>query len=95
MKVVNKSFEELKTKIAKSLREVLLSESKTPDGEKSTPCDVFVSYNHLRPVEDEENTAQATVGYTVHWCKERRHAVSIKFKYDNKGKFLRDTMVYV
>ena len=95
MKIVNKNFEELKSKIARSVRDVLQLEARTPEGEKPTVCEVFVSYNQLIPIEEEENTAHAVVGYAVSWVKEKRHSVNIKFKYDNTGRFIRDTMVYV
>lgn len=95
MKTINKTFEGLKSKIARSLKDVLSQEVRTPEGEKHTPCDVFVSYNQLINSEDEDNTAFAVVGYAVNWVKEKRHSVRVKFRYDDTGKFIRSTMEYV
>lgn len=89
-------FDLLKPKIAKSIRETLASEVRTPDGEKTTPCDVYVSEGLLESDDTDESSAYATVVYVTYCPNERRHAVKIKFNYDKKsGKFLRDTLSYV
>lgn len=88
------NFDLLKPKIARSLRETLSTEVRTPDGERTTPCDVYVPENMIE-ADDEELSAYATVIYVTYCPKERKHAVKIKFNYDEKGKFIRDTLDYV
>jgi hypothetical protein len=70
-------------------------ENRTPEGEKSIPCDVHVPVQQIEADEDEPGSAYATVVYLTHTPKEQRHMVRIKFKHDKKGKFHRDTMTYV
>jgi len=90
-----KEFEALKPKIAQSLKETLYAEVRTPDGEKVTPCDVHVSYDHLQSDDEAPLTATAVVVYVTYHPAEKRHMVKVKFNYDNSGKFQRNTMTYV
>jgi hypothetical protein len=88
-------FELIHSKIARSLKEALFKESITPEGEKPVRMELHVPYNQIRPDEETEDTATATVTYVV-WCpSEKKHTVNIKFNYDKHGKFIRNSMVYV
>jgi hypothetical protein len=95
MTTTDRDFELLKSKIARSLKEILTTEVRTPEGEKVTPCDVHVPYNHIEADDEEADTATALIIYATYCPVEKRHSVRIKFKYDKYGKFQRDTMIYV
>ena len=86
----NKAFEDIKSRLARSLKETLRDDCDPP------PDEIHIPYHKILADEDgEENTATATVTYIVFCPKEKRHTVYIKFKYDRAGKFLKDTMTYV
>jgi hypothetical protein len=97
MEIEHKEFELIKSKLARSIKDILTKESATPPGEKNTPCEVHIPYHHIKPVDDADSpdTAQATVTYVVSCPMEKKHTVRIKFKYDKNGKFLRNSMIYV
>lgn len=95
MNTSEKEFEALKSKIVQSVKETLGAEVRTPEGEKSTPCDVHVPYEHLQPDDDEPSAATAVVVYVTYHPVEKRHIVKVKFNYDKSGKFQRNTMSYV
>ena len=88
-------FELIKPKLARSLKEVLTAEARTPEGERTLPCDVYISLPQLVYCDDEPMTATAAVTYVTYSPKERKHTAHIKFKYVKTGKFLRETMTYV
>lgn len=89
------NLDELKSKIARSLKNTLTSDAVAPAGEKHVNFEVHVPYHQVKLDEDEPSTATATVTYVVQCPKEKRHTVYIKFKYDKSGKFLKNTMQYV
>lgn len=95
MSNLSSEFEQLKSKIARSMKEVLTNEVRTPEGERTVACDIHIPYHHLLPDDDEAGAAQATVTYVTHTPTEKRHTVYVKFKYDKSGKFQRNTMTYV
>lgn len=85
----------MRSKIARSLKETLFKEAVSPEGEKPVRMELHVPYNQIRPDDENENSATATVTYVV-WCpSEKKHSVNIKFNYDKYGKFIRNSMVYV
>jgi hypothetical protein len=85
----NKHFEDIKSKLARSLKETLYNECDPP------PDELHVPYNLLTPDEDEPDTARASVTYIVNCAGVKKHSVDIQFKYDKTGRFLRETMRYV
>ena len=93
MKIDNS--EELKSKIARSLKATLSFEAIPPTGEKPVDFEVHIPYHQLKFDNDEKDTARAVVTYIVRCPTEKKHTVFIKFKHDKSGKFLRDTMEYV
>lgn len=95
MTIVTDDFESLRLKIAKSMRDTLSAEVRTPDGEKVTPCDVYVADQLIEAIADEPEAAYATITYVTYCPNERRHSVRVKFNYTKQGKFKRDTMSYV
>jgi hypothetical protein len=88
-------FENIKYRLAKSIRDTLLLESQTPEEETPVDVDVRVPAQQIKQLDDENDTAQALVVYVVKCPKEKTHAVRIQFKFDCFGRFLRDTMTYV
>lgn len=90
-----KDFELLKSKLARSLKEILTRDAMPPAGERPVDYDVHVPYHQLSADEDAPNTAEAAVVYVVRTPEEKRHSVRIRFQYDKSGKFLKDTMAYV
>jgi hypothetical protein len=88
-------FNQLKSKLAKSLKEILTEEAVSPELRGSVDCVVDVPYDSLVSSDDEHNTAYALVTYTVFCPTEKKNTVQIKFKYDSLGNFLRKTMSYV
>lgn len=95
MTIVTDDFEALRPVIAKSMRDTLSAEVRTPDGEKVTPCDVYIADQLLEEDEDEPGSAYATVTYVTYCPNARRHSVRVKFNYTKQGKFERSTMAYV
>jgi hypothetical protein len=92
---INKDFEKLKSKLARTLKEMLQQDCETPDGEKFVKCDIHIPYHTIVPSDEERNTATAAVTYIVQYVKEKTHTVRIKFGYDEAGRFIRNSMVYV
>ena len=92
---VENELELLREKIASSIRETLSSEVRTPEGEKVTPCDVYVPEALIEEDDSEENCAQAAITYVSYAPEAKRHTVYIRFKYSDDGKFLRESMTYV
>jgi hypothetical protein len=84
-----KQFEDIKSRLARSLKETLFNECSPP------PDELHIPYASVSPDREEPNTATATVTYVVRCPGEKKHTVHIRFKYDKEGKFLRDTMEYV
>jgi hypothetical protein len=95
MHIVTDDFEALRPKIAKSMRDTLSAEVRTPDGEKVTPCDVYVADQLIEEVDGEADAAYATITYVAYCPNERRHSVRVKFNYTKQGKFKRESMSYV
>lgn len=89
------NFEELKSKLARSLKATLSYEAIPPTGEKPVDFEVHIPYHQVKLEPEESNTASAVVTYVVRCPTEKKHTVFIKFKYDKAGKFLRETMEYV
>jgi hypothetical protein len=89
------NFEELKSKLARSLKNTLTQEAVPPAGEKPVNFELHVPYHQIKLDPDEADTASAIVTYIVRCPSEKKHTVYIKFKYDKSGKFLRETMEYV
>lgn len=89
------NFEELKSKLARSLKTTLAYEAIPPVGEKPVDFELHVPYHQVKLDPDESNTATAVVTYVVRCPSEKKHTVYIKFKYDKTGKFMRETMEYV
>jgi hypothetical protein len=95
MTITSAEFEALRPRISRSLKETLFKESATPEGEKPMRMELHVPYNQIKPDDENERTATATVTYVV-WCPdEKKHSVNIKFNYDKHGKFVRSSMIYV
>ena len=92
--VLNNEFELIKSKLARSLKDILTKDAATPEGERHVDCEVHVPYHQLL-AEDEPMTAKASVTYVVHGSTEKKHTVRIKFNYDKSGKFLKNSMTYV
>lgn len=93
--VVYKQFETIKSKLARSMKEILTKEAVMPSGESPVRCDVTIPYPQLDADPEDEGYAQATVIYVTYCPTEKKHVVRIKFQYDKTGKFLKDTVVYV
>lgn len=91
----NKAFEAIKSRLARSLKEALLRETVLPPEEKPMECELHIPYHQLQPHEEELDTATARVTYIVECPTEKKHTVTIKFKYDKNGRFLRETMEYI
>jgi hypothetical protein len=89
-----KEFEALKPKLIKSLREALGKEA-SPPGERPIDYDIHIPEHTLSLHEDEENTAEAAVIYTVRCPSVKTHTVLVKFKYSDSGKILNDEVTYV
>ena len=92
---IYKQFETIKSKLARSIKEILTKDAAPPAGERPVDYDVAVPYNQIAVDDDETEYAKATVIYTVLCPGEKKHVVRIKFKYEKTGKFLKDTMLYV
>lgn len=90
----SKAFNEIKSKLAKSIKDTLTRDAAAPEGERPVDCEVHVPYHQLTP-EDEPMTARALVTYVVHGPTEKKHTVRIEFNYDKAGKFLKNSMTYV
>jgi hypothetical protein len=84
-----KEFNQLKARIAKSVRETLLEDCNPP------PDELHIPFNLV--LEDEENPwhAFARATYVVFCPKKKVHTVTINFRYDKFGKFQPETMKYV
>jgi hypothetical protein len=93
--IFNQTFEDLKSKIAKSLKETLHRDAAAPAGERHVDYDVHVPYHQLIADDSEDMAARAVVTYVVDCPSEKKHTVRIKFNYDKSGKFLKNTMTYV
>lgn len=93
--LLNKDFEGIKSKLARSLKDTLSRDVTTPPGERHIHCEVHIPYHQIIPDEDAINTATACVLYVVNCPSEKRHTVRIKFQHDQFGKFLLETMTYV
>lgn len=89
------NFDELKSKIARSLKTTLSYEAIPPTGEKPVDFELHVPYHQIKLDDEEPLTAKAVVTYVVRCPTEKKHTVFIKFNYDKSGKFLRNTMEYV
>jgi hypothetical protein len=89
LKIASKNFEDIKSKLARSLKETLYNECSPP------PNELHIPYGSVVEDKEEPYTALAVVTYIVRCPGEKKHTVHIKFKYDKEGKFLRDTMEYV
>ena len=89
------NFEELKSRLSRSLKTTLTQEAIAPAGEKPVNFELHIPYHQIKLDNQEPNTATAVVTYIVHCPSEKKHTVYIKFKYDKSGKFLRETMGYV
>jgi hypothetical protein len=86
-------FELVRNKVTRALKEHMVAEARTPEGERTLPCDVYVS--QVKPSDEEELTAEAVVTYVTYAPKEKQHSTRIKFKYDKSGKFQKNTISYV
>jgi hypothetical protein len=89
------TFEDIKSKIARSVKTTLSNEAIPPSGEKPVDFELHVPFSQVKLDDEEDETARASVTYVVRCPTEKKHTVHIKFKYDKSGKFLRNTMVYV
>jgi hypothetical protein len=93
--LLNKDFDGLKSKLARSLKETLARDCETPSGEKPMRWEMHIPYHQIVPSEEDNNTATAVVTYVVQCPREKSHTVRIKFAYDNTGRFLKESMLYV
>jgi len=84
-----RDFNQVKSRLAKSLNDVLYRDCNPP------PADLVIPYHLL--VEDRKRFwhAFAEVTYIVFCPTKKVHTVKIHFKYDKFGKFLLNTMRYV
>lgn len=89
------SFELIKSKLARSLKESLALDCETPRGEKRVEYEVRIPYHQLRADEEHDNMATALVTFAAWLPEEKTHTVRIRFEYTKSGKFLRETMTYV
>jgi hypothetical protein len=95
MSVKYKKFLELKSKIAKSLKDTLIKESTLPKEERQVDFEVIVPFQQLDLDNEDDDYAKALVIYSVMYPREKKHVVHVKFQYSPAGKFLRETMLYV
>lgn len=91
----NQGFEDVKSRLARSIKDVLTRESTLPPEERAMPFELHVPYQQLQADDDDPGYARARVTYVVNCPTEKKHTVYIKFKYDKAGRFLRNTMTYV
>jgi hypothetical protein len=94
MEIEHGSFEAIKSKITKSLKDILLKDTVLPKDEKDVACEMHVPYHQVSQG-DESNTATAAITYVVNYGKEKKHTVRVKFQYDSTGKVDKDSIVYV
>lgn len=94
MDMENNSFDLIKSKVTKNLRDFLLKDTVAPKCEKEVACEMHLPYHQVYK-EDEPGTATAAITYVVNYIKEKRHTVRVKFQYDGTGKVDRNSIVYV
>lgn len=57
--------------------------------------EIFVPVEHMK-IDDEDITSyHATVRFVVNYCGRKVHNIRIKFKVDDKGRFLKNTFEYL
>ena len=96
MHIETNSFDTLKSKIVKSLKDFLSKDTVTPVGEKNIPCEIHIPYNQIKQDEEEDNVASAVATYVVSFNqKEKKHTVRFKFKYEPNGKYVKDSLQYI
>jgi hypothetical protein len=95
MEIEDNSFELIKSKVVKSLKDFLIKDTIARSGETAIICEMHVPYHQVSVDKEEPNMAQAVVTYVVNYIKERKHTVRVKFQYDSKGKIDKTSLAYV
>lgn len=93
--ITDELFESIKVKLARSLREELLKEAVTPNGEKHVEVDVRIPHELFMKDPDKPDTVQAAATYTVKMPTEKKHTVYLQFRYDKNGNLVKNSIVYV
>jgi hypothetical protein len=93
--ITDEEFDAIKGKLARSLREELLKDALTPNGEKHVDVDVRIPHELFMRDPDKPGTVQAAATYTVKMPDEKKHTVYLQFRYDKNGNLVKNSITYV